>query len=226
MVEPAIVYLDITHSVQTRRAQEVKFNRASTITDVKNQLYTLFGTEPHHQELVLRDSTGSDLAALTNDAAILNSYNPTDHSIIHIKDSNPDSIDFNNVDEVEKYEISEEAYAARPDSFRNFKKAQTAGQAPPVKKDNSELGAEEAAQITVGSRCSVSPGDKRGSVAYVGKVPEASPGWWVGVSLDEPMGKNDGSVKGVRYFECGQNFGTFARPNNVTVGDFQPFDEI
>jgi tubulin-folding cofactor B len=40
------------------------------------------------------------------------------------------------------------------------------------------------------------------------------------------MGKNDGSVKGTRYFECPQNFGMFVRPENVTIGDFPPHDEL
>ena len=51
-----------------------------------------------------------------------------------------------------------------------------------------------AREISVGFRCSVSPGDKRGIVRYVGKVPEGAPGFFVGVELDEPLGKNSGSV--------------------------------
>ncbi len=43
-------------------------------------------------------------------------------------------------------------------------------------------------------------------------------GEWVGVELDDNTGKNDGSVNGERYFECGGiGRGMFCRPKAVTV---------
>ena len=35
------------------------------------------------------------------------------------------------------------------------------------------------------------------AVAYVGKVPEIAPGYWVGVVFEGADGKNDGSISGV-----------------------------
>lgn len=66
---------------------------------------------------------------------------------------------------------------------------------------------------------------RRGTVSYTGLVPEIPGiGAWVGVTLDEPTGKNDGSVKGKRYFECGNNYGAFVRPERCEAGDFPALD--
>jgi len=39
---------------------------------------------------------------------------------------------------------------------------------------------------------------------------------WLGIELDQPVGKNDGSVAGVRYFDCKPSHGVFAPPSKVT----------
>lgn len=53
--------------------------------------------------------------------------------------------------------------------------------------------------------------DLEGTVRFYGAT-DFHPGTWVGVELNEPMGKNDGSVAGVSYFTCKDKFGLFTQP--------------
>ena len=83
--------------------------------------------------------------------------------------------------------------------------------------------------IEVSKRCRLLPAtdDRRGTVQFVGLVPEIpGSGPWVGISLDEPTGKNDGAIKGTRYFECPPKQGVFVRPDHVEVGDFPALDDV
>jgi tubulin-folding cofactor B len=54
----------------------------------------------------------------------------------------------------------------------------------------------EAEAITVGSRCEVKLGCRRGEVKYVGRVKGLGAGYWLGILLDEPTGDSDGKIAG------------------------------
>ncbi|XP_057665093.1 restin homolog isoform X3 [Diorhabda carinulata] len=77
--------------------------------------------------------------------------------------------------------------------------------------------ASHAIDYKIGDRVIIksSQGSKVGTVRYMGAT-EFAPGDWVGVELDDPRGKNDGSVNGKRYFECLPNFGLFAPVSKVS----------
>ncbi|XP_069578637.1 dynactin subunit 1-like isoform X2 [Brachyistius frenatus] len=68
----------------------------------------------------------------------------------------------------------------------------------------------------IGSTVEVTGKGQRGTVAYIGATLFAS-GKWVGVILDEPKGKNDGTVQGKRYFACEDNYGIFVRQSQLQV---------
>lgn len=58
-----------------------------------------------------------------------------------------------------------------------------------------EHGPESTQHLSLHYRCQVKPGSRRGEIACLGEVAElGGGGHWVGVILDEPMGKTDGTV--------------------------------
>ncbi|CEP14847.1 hypothetical protein [Parasitella parasitica] len=70
-------------------------------------------------------------------------------------------------------------------------------------------------ELVVGSRAMIN-NELSGTIRYVGTT-SFQTGKWVGVELDEPLGKNRGVVQGKRYFDCKNNHGVFTRPASVKV---------
>ena len=67
----------------------------------------------------------------------------------------------------------------------------------------------DADAFKVGDRVKAS--GKRGVIAFIGETQFAG-GEWAGIVLDEPVGKNDGTINGVRYFQTDEKKGVFIRP--------------
>ena len=71
----------------------------------------------------------------------------------------------------------------------------------------------DVSNVEPGDRCRLKTGEI-GVVAFVGQV-EDKPGEFVGLLLDTPIGKNDGSVNGKVYFKARPNHGVFVRQNEI-----------
>ncbi|KAJ8280770.1 hypothetical protein GJAV_G00058780 [Gymnothorax javanicus] len=212
-----------------------RFNRGITLAEFKSKLEMLVGSPAAAMELQLFSTADKFLQNMEDNEALLGSYPVDDDCRIHVIDRSGAQVgEFSDLSKVEKYEMPEDAYEKRTDSVRSFLKKKKAGQYDEEKMAQREVGkaereAEEKAAaeaIAVGSRCQVQvtgQPTKIGTVMFVGET-DFKPGFWVGVKYDEPLGKNDGSVNGKRYFECLPKYGAFVKPQTVTVGDFPEED--
>ncbi|XP_010989580.2 CAP-Gly domain-containing linker protein 4 isoform X1 [Camelus dromedarius] len=68
-------------------------------------------------------------------------------------------------------------------------------------------------ELRLGDRVLV-VGQRIGTVKFFGTT-NFAPGYWYGIELEKPHGKNDGSVGGVQYFSCSPRYGIFAPPSRV-----------
>ncbi|KAL1333110.1 hypothetical protein HN51_061870 [Arachis hypogaea] len=227
------VLLRVTHSNLKTFTPEIRFSLQMTVEAVKDKLWRKTGTSVESMHLELYDDARNKIADLTDNFKPLGSYLPIDGFCLHVVDLDPSSVTsggwLEDTSLVEKYTISEEAYNKREGTFRKYKEKLTPKTPSTIEAKIPDTHMEDlCANIKVGSRCEVEPGEKRGVVKFVGRAEPLGPGFWVGVQYDEPLGKHDGMVKGVRYFQCPPSHGGMVKPEKVKVGDYperDPFEE-
>ena len=237
-----MVEVCVTHENLQQKMLALRFDLHMSIGDLKVRLHLHHGTPASSQRLVLRDG-GVDLCCMDDDRRMLGFYSVQTGQTIHVFDTDPHSMSrgggLENVDLVKKYRMTDDDYDKRKGTLREWikdQKAKDPNWKPPKPNMMTQLGGqrmnqttstendvpslEDAEGINVGDRCEVAPGGRRGTIAYVGEL-DGAKGIWIGISLDEPLGKHNGSLKGKTYFQgCPDLHGTFARPKNVTVGHF------
>ncbi|XP_065183429.1 tubulin-folding cofactor B-like [Sycon ciliatum] len=221
MASVALMVYSTSGSISTER----RFPTDLTISELKNKLELIVGTPAAFQNLHLRTEDDAPVAALDDGSKSLSAYGALNGMRLQVVDKDPNQTaqQLNDLSQVEKVEMKEEDYEKREDSVRAFKRRMKLGR---FADDGSEqvdelaVDREAAAGMKVGDRCKVEKPTRYGSVMFIGET-QFKPGClWIGVKLDEPLGKNNGSVNGVQYFECDDKYGVFQRPKVVTVGDF------
>ncbi|KAF8887339.1 tubulin-folding cofactor B [Infundibulicybe gibba] len=203
-----------------------------TVGQLKVKLEPITGIPVGNQAISLFNSENDTqvIARLEDETKPLGFYGLRDWQVLKVDDTNP-SVSFTgqltDVTQVDKFELSESAYAERSDSVLAYKQRHQVGRFAPKQKQD-EAPTPSTVDIPLGARCEVESFEaglsKRGTVRFVGEA-KFNKGIWVGIEYDEPMGKNDGSVQGERYFSCKQNYGVFVRPEKVKVGDF-PVEDL
>jgi len=204
------------------------------VSELKGKLELVTGVQCSWMDLELYNTEDALMHKLEDDK-MLGYYSPLNNWRVHVINTNPNRTEdeFSDVSKVEKYNMSEEDYLKKEDSVRNFMLKNKMGKFSEEAQKNEELQKkkelqeyERAKQFTIGDRCETfvaKQPKRRGTVMYIGET-EFKPGCWVGVKYDEPMGKNDGSVKGKRYFTCPDKYGGFVRPSQMEVGDYPEED--
>ncbi|KAF9343283.1 hypothetical protein BGX26_005985, partial [Mortierella sp. AD094] len=200
------------------------------------KLEPITGISPSFQQLQLyhNDTFVTSLEGHPQET-MLGAFPIENYWTINVIDTNPSRVkgQYNDVSLVKKFELADEEYEKRTDSVLAFKKRNNLGRFNDAASDTSSTSAQERAfeeaakNIKVGERCEVDVGGgslkRRGTVRFIGKA-EFQSGLWIGVQYDEPLGKNDGTVQGVKYFTCPPNYGSFVRPDKVQTGDFPEED--
>ncbi|KAF1970182.1 tubulin-specific chaperone-like protein B [Bimuria novae-zelandiae CBS 107.79] len=218
-------------------SSERRISPSWTIAQFKTRLEPITGIPASCQQLTLRVASQDavQISAADEETTQLAAFPLQPYAEITVGDTRPPGArtDFSDLASVEKYTMPTTEYETRTDSVLAWKKNQKLGRfdpnAPSIEQQKVQASEREIEErgITLGARVRILPetDSRRGTVSYVGPVPEIPGiGSWVGITLDEPTGKNDGTVNGTKYFECGRNYGVFLRPERCEIGDFPPLD--
>ncbi|CAF0875670.1 unnamed protein product [Rotaria sordida] len=212
-----------------------RFKRSMRVGELKNQLELITGAQSQTMKIHVHDERGIKLFDLDDDTHTLGSYNVQSKMILQVEETNLKQAHmFDDTGDVPKYELTTEEYATRKNTARQFLQEHKIGKYNPTaqeehaKKEKEKEKREEelANKINVNDRCEVAvptQPTKRGTIMFKGEV-HFKPGIWIGIRYDEPLGKNNGSVEGKKYFECPDKYGAFVRPSSVTIGDFPEVD--
>ncbi|KAL1458275.1 hypothetical protein WDU94_008437 [Cyamophila willieti] len=235
IMDGGTVELHITNSKNKDESclnlKKLKLN--NTIGELKQKLELLTGQVASNMSLSLYNRNHELVAHLSDNSTLLGQY-PVENEMTLYVEGNflTDTLEASDT----QFVLPEEKYKEHKENLRSFMakaKEERLKREALLKEKNDEtekvLEEDLLKGVEVGKRCKITDSDVRyGTVMFVGET-KFSPGVWVGVKLDEPLGKNNGAVKGVQYFECEENYGMMVKPGRITIGDFpvlDPFDDL
>jgi len=140
----------------------------------------------------------------------------TDFSIDSLVESKKVSLSDLPADEIEQANLDRDRLI-RQESFRKTKNLPLTDQGVNNDEEKTEKERSDSsppALLKVGDVVKVSA-DMEGQVRFYGRTQFAE-GVWVGMALNDPKGKNDGSVNGVSYFKCEPLHGLFIRADKLS----------
>lgn len=192
------------------------FNADQSIASLKNRFFAMTGFDMKTMKFKINGKQ------VTDESAPLSTYQENGAQLTIEITGKSEFGDLTDVDSVKKYELADSVYDKLEGTVRDIKRK--AG--VPVKGEVHHKYEDPITDIKAGDRCEIEMSDHshhRGEVKYVGMLTPGK-GYWVGVKLDEPYGKNNGTHEGKRYFECEDNYGIFVRAAKVKVGDYPEID--
>jgi len=180
-------------------------NQAATADHNPSQ-HRPFSRPPSRSELELRSALGNSRPGSRSDLELksaLGNSRPGSRTDLLLEAKRPSSID-NLIMEEQRRRLSEAGVNRRPSA--------------------AQVLTEDTDSFIIGQRVFVD-GVKPGRIQFIGDT-KFGPGDWAGVFLDEPIGKNDGSVQTTRYFTCEPRHGVFSRLFRLTREPIEGAEEI
>ncbi|XP_039484363.1 kinesin-like protein KIF13B isoform X11 [Drosophila santomea] len=130
--------------------------------------------------------------------------------------TNGNSINNNNNSTSQAPRINHRASVAKMEGLAAYMDSSIMTSSTEVDEESKDVEVVLPEWIEVGESVVIRPYNTSGVIRFVGTT-EFQPGAWIGVELDTPTGKNDGSVKGVQYFQCKPKHGMFVRSDKLML---------
>ncbi|OQN98287.1 hypothetical protein B0A48_15566 [Cryoendolithus antarcticus] len=225
--------------VSDSSSSERRISPSWSIATLKAKLEPVTGVPARSQKLSIKIGSQAAVPIESTDERVeVGAWKLQAYAEIRAIDTRPPGLreNYTDVSAVEKFELPQSEYETRTDSVLAYKRANKLGRFDPSAPEHEQQKVAEAWReveergVQTGKRCRLLPDTdhRRGTIGYVGLVPEipGASGPWIGVKLDEPTGKNDGSVNGKNYFSCAPKYGVFVRAARVEIGDFTVLDDL